>query len=56
VRAAGFEVKKEIQGYVATQLCDTESGEFDNPAVQPFIEKLRQHEELRSLLETGEQR
>ena len=42
--------------YVATQLCDTESGEFDNPAVQPLIEKLRQHEELRSLLETGEQR
>jgi hypothetical protein len=42
--------------YVATQLCDTESGEFDNPAVQPLIEKLREHEELRSLLRTGEQR
>jgi len=42
--------------YVVAQLCDTESYEFDNPAVLPLIEKLRQHEELRSLLETGEQR
>ncbi|MHB8559128.1 MAG: SIR2 family protein [Candidatus Acidiferrales bacterium] len=42
--------------YVATQLCDTESGEFDNPAVQPLIEKLKRHDELCFLLKTGDKR
>lgn len=42
--------------YVATQLCDTESGEFDNPAVQPLIEKLKKCEELCSVLQTEHER
>jgi SIR2-like domain len=42
--------------YLATQLRDAESGEFDNPAVQPLIEKLTQKEELRTLMSTPEDR
>jgi hypothetical protein len=42
--------------YVVTQLYDTESGEFDNPAVKPLIDKLRQHQELNSLLDSEDKR
>jgi len=42
--------------YVAAQLCDAESGEFDNPAVQPLIEKLKQREDFRSLMATNDER
>jgi hypothetical protein len=39
--------------YLAAQLSDAESGEFDNPAVQPLIEKLTDKEELRALTANG---
>jgi hypothetical protein len=42
--------------YVVTQLCDSESGEFDNPAVQPMIDKLSQVSELRPLMQSMEDR
>lgn len=35
--------------YVAAQLRHAESGEFDNPAVMPLIEKLKKEEPLRTL-------
>lgn len=42
--------------YVAAQLRDTESGEFDNPAVEPMIAKLSQEERLRALMGTKQDR
>ena len=42
--------------YLATQLRDAESGEFDNAAVQPLIERLTQKKELRTLMATREDR
>lgn len=42
--------------YVATQLYDTESGEFDNPAIKPLIDKLRSTAELHTSLESHEDR
>lgn len=42
--------------YVATQLYDTESGEFDNPAIKPLIDKLKSTAELRASLKSDEDR
>ena len=42
--------------YLAAQLRDTESGEFDNPAVEPMISKLAQEEGLRPLMGTKHDR
>jgi hypothetical protein len=38
--------------YVVTQLYDSERGEFDNPAVQPMIDKLSEVSELRPLMQS----
>lgn len=42
--------------YVATQLCDALSGEFDNPAVMPLVEKLANGEGLHPLFEKDPER
>jgi len=42
--------------YLAAQLRDAESGEFDNPAVAPLIQKLTHKEELRTLMAKHEDR
>jgi hypothetical protein len=42
--------------YVVAQLSDAESGEFDNPAVQPLVDKLSHGTELYSLFQSGENR
>ena len=42
--------------YVTTQLHDAESGEFDNPALMPLVEKLMKKRDLRALIANKDDR